>query len=112
MKLSKRLDVNKNFYGSYRVKMKNFKKFFSKTIWNRSKRTDFDEKIYVIVLESAMHCNSLSNQLGYTEKVRVPCVFLKQSGVLSSYDSGTNLVYRLGYFGILVSVRNSLKFVQ
>ena len=33
-----------------------------------------------------MYCNTLSNQLGHTEKVRVPCVFRKQSGVLSSYS--------------------------
>ena len=33
-----------------------------------------------------MYYNTLSNQLGHTERVRVPCVFRKQSGVLSSYS--------------------------
>ena len=62
-----------------------------------------------VKLLNLMHCNTLLNQLDHTERVRVPCVFRKQSGVLSSYDSGTNWVYRLCYFGILMSLPNSLK---
>ena len=30
--------------------------------------------------------NTLSNQLGHTERIRVPCVLRKQSGVISSYS--------------------------
>ena len=37
-------------------------------------------------LPNLMYCNTLSNQLGHTERVRVPCVFRKQSAVLSSYS--------------------------
>ena len=69
--------------------------------------------VYCNTLESvtSVYCNTLSNQLGHTERVWVPCVFRKQSGMLSTYESGTNLVYRLCYFGILMFIRNSLKFV-
>ena len=36
-------------------------------------------------LPNLMYRNTLSNQLGHTERVLVPCVFRKQSGVLYSY---------------------------
>ena len=40
--------------------------------------------MYCNTLDSAtsVYCNTLSNQLSHTERVRVPCVFRKQSGVL------------------------------
>ena len=34
---------------------------------------------------TSVNCNMFSNQLSYNERVRMPCVFRKQSGVLSSY---------------------------
>ena len=37
-------------------------------------------------LPNLMYCNTMSNQLGHTKRVQVPCAFRKQSGVLYSYS--------------------------
>ena len=44
-------------------------------------------------LATSEYCNTLSNHLSHTERVRVPCVFRKQSGVLSSYNGFAILAY-------------------
>ena len=51
--------------------------------------------IYCNTLDSAtlVDCNTLSNQLSHTERVQVPCVFRKQSGMLSSYIGFAILAY-------------------